>query len=79
MVFQTMDIDQITGSKKLGEIFEGAVSAGADPKKVSNWLMVETMRLMKENDMDADQLKFSPENLAKLVKLVDSKEINNSL
>ena len=73
------DIDQITGSKKLGEIFEGAVSAGADPKKVSNWLMVETMRLMKENDMDADQLKFSPENLAKLVKLVDSKEINNSV
>ena len=63
----------------MADIFEEAIALGADPKKVSNWLMVETMRLMKENDMDADQLKFSPENLAKLVKLVDSKEINNSV
>ncbi|MBR3042459.1 MAG: Asp-tRNA(Asn)/Glu-tRNA(Gln) amidotransferase GatCAB subunit B, partial [Eubacterium sp.] len=72
------DIDQITGSKKMGEIFEGAVKEGADPKKVSNWLMVETMRLMKETGTDADKLKFSATNLAKLVKLVDSKEINNA-
>ena len=73
------DIDQITGSRRLGEIFEGAVKEGADPKKVSNWLMVETMRLMKETGTDADDLKFSAENLAKLVKLVDSKEINNAV
>ena len=52
---------------------------GAEPKKVSNWLMVETMRLMKEHNLDADQLKFSAENLAKLVKLVDAKVINNSI
>ena len=73
------DIDQITGSRRLGEIFEGAVKEGADPKKVSNWLMVETMRLMKETGTDADELKFSAANLAKLVKLVDSKKINNSV
>ena len=73
------DIDQITGSKKLGEIFEGAVAAGADPKKASNWLMVETQRLMKENSLDADGLKFSAENLAKLINLVESKEINNAV
>ena len=41
--------------------------------------MVETMRLMKENNLDADQLKFSAENLAKLVKLVEAKVINNSI
>ena len=73
------DIEQITGSRKLGEIFEGAVEAGADPKKVSNWLMVETMRLMKETGTDADKLKFSAENLAKLVKMVEAKEINNAI
>ncbi|MBO4862783.1 MAG: Asp-tRNA(Asn)/Glu-tRNA(Gln) amidotransferase subunit GatB [Eubacterium sp.] len=73
------DIDQITGSRRLGEIFEGAVAEGADPKKVANWLMVETQRLMKETNTDADKLKFSAKNLAKLVMLVDSKEINNAL
>lgn len=73
------DIEQITGEKKLSELFEDAVNEGADPKKVSNWLMVETMRLMKETQTDADRLAFSAANLAKLVKLVDSKEINNAV
>ena len=63
------DIDQITGSKKMSEIFEGAVAEGADPKKASNWLMVETMRLMKDTGIDAESLKFSPKNLAALIKL----------
>jgi aspartyl-tRNA(Asn)/glutamyl-tRNA(Gln) amidotransferase subunit B len=73
------DIDQITGSKKMSEIFEGAVAEGADPKKASNWLMVETMRLMKDTGIDAESLKFSPKNLAALIKLVDSKEINGGV
>ena len=39
------------------------------PKKVSNWLMVETLRLLKEHEMEPEELKISPENLAKLVEL----------
>jgi aspartyl-tRNA(Asn)/glutamyl-tRNA(Gln) amidotransferase subunit B len=73
------DIDILTNSKKLTDIFEETIALGAAPKKVSNWLMVETMRLMKANDMDADDLKFSAENLAKLIKLVDSKAINGTV
>ena len=73
------DIDQITGSKKLGEIFEGAVRAGADPKKVSNWLMVETLRLQKEHEMETDDIPFSAENLAKLIGLTEKKVINSSV
>ena len=41
--------------------------------------MVETMRLMKENEMEADDLKFSPENLAKLIELADAGTINSSV
>ncbi|MBO6162102.1 MAG: Asp-tRNA(Asn)/Glu-tRNA(Gln) amidotransferase subunit GatB [Eubacterium sp.] len=73
------DIDQLTGEKKLADLFEGAVRAGADPKKASNWLMTETMRLMKETDTDASALKFSGENLAELIALVDQKEINGAV
>ena len=32
---------------------------------------------MKENDMEPEQLKFSPENLAKLVNLAESRVINS--
>lgn len=37
------------------------------------------MRLMKEKEMDADELCFSPENLAKLIALVDSKAVNGQV
>ena len=61
----------------MADLFEETVALCGQPKKVSNWLMGETMRLMKEKEMDAEDLCFSPENLAKLIALVDSKSINN--
>lgn len=73
------DADIITLSKKMADIFEEATAICGNPKKVSNWLMVETMRLLKEHGMDADDIKFSPENLAKLVKLTDDGVINSSV
>jgi aspartyl-tRNA(Asn)/glutamyl-tRNA(Gln) amidotransferase subunit B len=73
------DIDIITGSKKLADIFEEAIALGAPAKKVSNWLMVETMRLMKEHSVDADDLKFDAVNLAKLIDMNEKKTINGSV
>lgn len=73
------DIDIITGEKPLADLFEAAVALGAQPKKVSNWIMGETLRLMKEREVDASDLRFSPENLAKLIALTDTKQINSSV
>lgn len=73
------DIDIITGSKRMADLFEETVAICKEPKKVSNWLMGETLRLMKEKEVDAEKLCFSPENLAKLIALVDSKAINGSV
>ena len=73
------DAKIITGSKKMADVFEAATAICSNPKKVSNWLMVETMRLLKENDLDADQIPFSPENLAKLIKLTDDRTINSTV
>lgn len=73
------DIDIITGSKHMADLFEEATAICAQPKKVSNWLMGETLRLMRENDVDASDLRFSPEHLAKLIALVDARTINNSV
>ncbi len=73
------DASIITGDKKLADLFEAATQLCKKPKKVSNWLMVETMRLLKDNDMDPDQITFSPANLAKLVNLADSGSITNTV
>lgn len=73
------DIDIITNSKHMADLFEATVAICNQPKKVSNWLMGETMRLMKEKEVDVEDLHFSPENLAKLIALVDGKAINSSV
>ncbi len=73
------DIDIITGSKRMADLFEATVALGAQPKKVSNWLMVETLRLLKENDMEPEDIRFSPEHLAALIAMADKKEINSSV
>ncbi len=73
------DIDIITASKRMADLFEQTVSLGAQPKKVSNWLMVETLRLLKEKEMDPEDIRFSPEHLAKLISLADSKAVNSSV
>ena len=73
------DIEIITGSKHMADLFEAATAICGQPKKVSNWLMGETMRLMKEKETDAQDLSFSPENLAKLIGLADAKVINGSV
>ena len=73
------DAKILTNSKKMADIFEAATAICNKPKKVSNWLMVETMRLLKENSMEIDDIRFSPENLAKLVNLADEGTINSSV
>lgn len=73
------DISIITAVKHMADLFEETVALGANPKKVSNWLMVETMRLLKENEMEPEDIRFSPSNLAKLIALTDKKEINSTV
>lgn len=73
------DADILTGNKHLADLFEETTAICHVPKKVSNWLMGETMRLLKEADMEPEQLSFSPENLAKLIELTESKAINSSV
>ena len=73
------DIEILTDSKKLADIFEQTTAICNNPKKVSNWLMVETMRIIKEKSMDVSDISFSPANLATLIKLTDDGSVNSSV
>ena len=73
------DAKIITNSKKMADIFEETTKLCGKPKKVSNWLMVETLRLIKETETDAEELSFSPANLASLIELVEAGKINGAV
>ncbi len=73
------DAEILTSSKKLADIFEASAAICKKPKKVSNWLMGEALRLLKEHNQEPEDLSFSPENLAKLIQLADGGTINNKV
>ena len=41
--------------------------------------MVEAMRLLKEHEMEPEDMKFSPIHLAKLIAMVSAGEINRTV
>ena len=69
------DIGIITETKHMADLFEETTALCGQPKKVSNWLMGETLRLLKEKNADPEDIRFSPGHLAVLISLVDSKAI----
>ena len=60
----------------MADIFEGTAGRCGQPKKASNWLMGETMRILKEKGMDPEKISFTPTHLADLILALERKEIN---
>lgn len=73
------DAGILTSSKYIADLFEATVAICKKPKEVSNWLMVETMRLLKEHEMEPEQIHFSPEHLAGLIGLIADGKINRTV
>ena len=73
------DADILTSSRHLADICEQTVELCKKPKAVSNWLMTDGMRLLKEHEKDVEDMDFSPVNLAKLVALVDKNIISRTV
>jgi aspartyl-tRNA(Asn)/glutamyl-tRNA(Gln) amidotransferase subunit B len=73
------DADILTGERFLSDYFEEAVQIyGGDPKRVSNYLMNEVLRMINDSGKNAGQLRLTPAYLAGIIKLVDAGTINTS-
>ena len=73
------DAEILTGSKHLADLFEETTELCGKPKKVSNWLMGETLRLLKEAGQEPEEITFSATHLAKLIELLDAGTINQTV
>ena len=73
------DAGILTASKAIADLFEETVALCGKPKEVSNWLMVETMRLLKESEQEPEEVSFSPKNLAALIGLLEEGAINRTV
>ena len=73
------DARLLTSSKHMADIFEETTRLSGQPKEASNWLMVEAMRLMKEQEMEPEDMRFSPTHLAALIGMVEKNTINRTV
>ncbi|MHC1740234.1 MAG: Asp-tRNA(Asn)/Glu-tRNA(Gln) amidotransferase subunit GatB [Anaerolineaceae bacterium] len=71
------DADILTSERRLSDYYETAVKAyGSDPKKVSNWLMNDVLRMINEQGLNPAQMKLTPQALAEIIQMVDAGSIN---
>lgn len=70
------DVEILCSDKKLADYFEETVRLYPEPKTVSNWIMTELLRELKETNLPLDRIPFSPAMLAELLLLVKEGKIS---
>ncbi|NLX62834.1 MAG: Asp-tRNA(Asn)/Glu-tRNA(Gln) amidotransferase subunit GatB [Tissierellia bacterium] len=73
------DAGVLTQSKELSIFFEETVKLCDDPKQVSNWVMGDVLRGLNDKAIEVGDLKFGPEDLAALLKLIKEDKISNNV
>ncbi len=72
------DAGLIIANKAFSDFYDAAVKIYPSYKQVSNLMLVELNRCLNDSGLSAEDLKFSPENLAALVKMSDDGVISKN-
>ncbi len=73
------DAGVLTQSKELADFYEETNKYAKDPKQVSNWIMGDVLRRLKDEELEIEDLKFGPKDLAHLLELINSGKISNNI
>jgi aspartyl-tRNA(Asn)/glutamyl-tRNA(Gln) amidotransferase subunit B len=77
------DAEVLTARKDLADYYEEAVAAHDDAKAISNWVMGDVLRVVRERKLDGAlvirEWPVSPEHLAELVRLIDGGQISGKI
>jgi len=73
------DAEILTSNKELSDFFEKCVIHAKDAKFVSNLIMTDLLREMKENEDEIENLKIKPEYFGELKELLDSNKISTKI
>ncbi len=73
------DAEILTGQKELADYYEGVLKETNDFKSASNWVMGEVLKTMKEEKIEITDFPVSPENLGKLINLINKNVISGKI
>jgi aspartyl-tRNA(Asn)/glutamyl-tRNA(Gln) amidotransferase subunit B len=70
------DAEILTEERSLSDYFEETVREhGGGAKAVSNWMMNDVLRLLRERGLHAGRLRLRPAHLAEIIRMVEEKRI----
>jgi aspartyl-tRNA(Asn)/glutamyl-tRNA(Gln) amidotransferase subunit B len=72
------DASTLVADRAIAQYFEACVAAYPQAKTVANWITGDLFRWMNETNTDIEVVRITPQGLAELLKLVESKTINTS-
>jgi aspartyl-tRNA(Asn)/glutamyl-tRNA(Gln) amidotransferase subunit B len=73
------DAELLTSDRELAEYFENCVGIYSHPKQVSNWMMGALLGLLNTLEKSIDESPVSPENLARLLGLIEDGVISGKI
>ncbi len=73
------DAGVLTTSKALADYFETCVKLFDQPKTISNWIMGDLLRELKNDNKEIDDCPVTPERLTDLLKLIDDGTISGKM
>jgi len=73
------DAGILTSYRAFAEFFEKAVAACGNSKQVSNWMMGDVMKYLNENQVEIQDTNLTPEDLGRMIELIDSEAISGKI
>ncbi|VAX20419.1 Aspartyl-tRNA(Asn) amidotransferase subunit B @ Glutamyl-tRNA(Gln) amidotransferase subunit B [hydrothermal vent metagenome] len=73
------DAEVLTSGRPLADYFESAAKGAKSAKTVSNWVMGEVMRVLKENNISPADCRVKPGMLRSMIGLIDSGAISGKI
>jgi aspartyl-tRNA(Asn)/glutamyl-tRNA(Gln) amidotransferase subunit B len=73
------DADLLTQSKGIVDYYEKVISVTDDYKTASNWVMGDVLKVLNEEKIDIKDFRILPENLGRLVTLINSGTISSKI
>lgn len=73
------DADVILQTKESSDFYDATVAAGADPKLAANWLNTQVNGYLNEEQVEIQDIKLTPENLAQIIKMIKDGTISSKI
>lgn len=73
------DAEILTSAKEIADYYERILQQTDDYKSASNWVMGDILKVVNETKIPVSEFSISPENIGKLINLINNKTISSKI